>query len=193
MAIKPWIPIDDPMARSPQQQKRLSTFSPSDPSHQRPQRLSSIATEAEASLPLPSSAFSNSKQSRLISPATGCAQILYRNRPFPFCFVLGSGAMAMLLDAGVTCTAAQLSPTTASATTTSSSSPCAVGMRCRSLPVARGLRIGASRTKFSRTKSSSSVRSQRTGIVCEAQETVTGGIFLHIPFSPFSAFFAYQY
>lgn len=83
----------------------------------------------------------------------------------------------MLLDAGVTCTAAQL--TTPSATSSSSSSRCVVGMSMggartsRSLLVAQGLRIGASRTKFAPSRTSSA-RSQRTGIVCEAQETVTG-------------------
>ncbi|XP_024376446.1 uncharacterized protein [Physcomitrium patens] len=71
--------------------------------------------------------------------------------------------------------AAQLPATvTSSATASSSSSPCVVGMAVRCLPVARGLRIGASRTKLSLSAPSHGAsRSQRRGIVCEAQETVT--------------------
>lgn len=73
----------------------------------------------------------------------------------------------------------------ASSSSSSSSSPCVVGMGVRCLPVARGLRIGASRTKFSfpGVASHSAARSQKRGIVCEAQETVIGGI--RIPFSLF--------
>ncbi|XP_024377663.1 uncharacterized protein [Physcomitrium patens] len=81
---------------------------------------------------------------------------------------------SLLMEVG--CTAQQLAPTVASSVATSnSSSPCVVGMSVRCLPVARGLRIGASRSKFSSSTSShGAVRTQRTGIVCEAQETVTG-------------------
>jgi thioredoxin 1 len=79
-------------------------------------------------------------------------------------------AMVMSDVAAVAGCSAQLAPTVAS-----SSSPCVVGMGVRCLPVARGLRIGASRAKFSTPGSShGAVRSQRRGIVCEAQETVTG-------------------
>jgi len=85
--------------------------------------------------------------------------------------------MALLLDAGVVgCTTSQLTPTVSSSSSSASSSSCVVGMGVRCLPVARGLRLGASRTKWAVSKASSrgAVRSQRTGIVCEAQETVTG-------------------
>jgi len=82
-------------------------------------------------------------------------------------------AMVMSDVAAVAGCSAQLAPTVASSS--SSSSPCVVGMGVRCLPVARGLRIGASRAKFSTSGSShGAVRSQRRGIVCEAQETVTG-------------------
>ena len=90
--------------------------------------------------------------------------------------------MAMLLDAGVVGCAAQLAPTGASSSSSSSSSssPCVAGMGVRSLPVARGLRIFSSRTRLSSPPASqSSVRSQRRGVLCEAQETVTGGIPMH--------------
>jgi hypothetical protein len=87
--------------------------------------------------------------------------------------------MVMSDVAAVAGCSAQLAPTVAS-----SSSPCVVGMGVRCLPVARGLRIGASRAKFSTPGSShGAVRSQRRGIVCEAQETVTGGIHLPVPSS----------
>jgi hypothetical protein len=87
--------------------------------------------------------------------------------------------MAMLLDAGVVGCAAQLAPTVASSSS-SSSSPCVAGMGVRSLPVARGLRIFSSRTRLSSPSASPScVRSQRRGVLCEAQETVTGGTPMH--------------
>uniref|UniRef100_A0A7I4FI41 Thioredoxin domain-containing protein n=2 Tax=Physcomitrium patens TaxID=3218 RepID=A0A7I4FI41_PHYPA len=84
--------------------------------------------------------------------------------------------MAMFLDAGVAGCAVQLALTVASSVSASSSSShCVVGMNVRCLPVARGLRIGPSRAKFvSSAASQGSVRSQRRGVVCEAQETVTG-------------------
>lgn len=87
--------------------------------------------------------------------------------------------MAMFLDAGVAGCAVQLALTVASSVSASSSSShCVVGMNVRCLPVARGLRIGPSRAKFvSSAASQGSVRSQRRGVVCEAQETVTGGMF----------------
>lgn len=78
----------------------------------------------------------------------------------------------------VGCAGTQLASATAASS--SSSSPCVVGIGgVRScLPVARGLRIGASRTKLSTQGSAAAaaaVRSQtRRRIVCEAQETVTG-------------------
>ncbi|XP_024398478.1 uncharacterized protein [Physcomitrium patens] len=85
--------------------------------------------------------------------------------------------MAVLVEAGVVVgCAAQLAQTVASSLSASSSNaPRVVGMGVRCLPVARGLRIDASRTKLaSLGPSQSSVRAQRRGIVCEAQETVTG-------------------
>lgn len=84
--------------------------------------------------------------------------------------------MATLLDASAVAATGYLAPAASSAAP--SSRGCVVGLGVRGLPVRLGLRIGSSTRKLSSSAVSSrgeSSRSRGRGIVCEAQETVTGG------------------
>lgn len=80
--------------------------------------------------------------------------------------------MAMVMEV-VGCAAGPCQLAAAADSSSSSRSPCVRAVGMRSLPVARGLRIGASKTKLTAPQGAA-VRSKRTGIVCEAQDTVTG-------------------
>ncbi|XP_024378901.1 uncharacterized protein [Physcomitrium patens] len=85
--------------------------------------------------------------------------------------------MAMTVDARVSRTrpVARSAPVVRSWTVSNCSSPCLVSVKLRALLVFRGLRIESTRTTLtSHSSSRGSARSQRKGIVCEAQKTVTG-------------------
>ena len=81
----------------------------------------------------------------------------------------------MVMDL-VGCAGIQPATAAAAASSSSTSSASVVGIRgVRScLPVARGLRIAASRTKLSSQGAGAPALRSRRKIVCEAQETVTG-------------------